>query len=85
MAALEHCKSLNRGDSGETLCVGVTNVVGSAVSEGTHCGSHVKAGHPGYGVASTKAYTSQYLALAMFATLLGYDSKKKLEKRQGWA
>ena len=34
-------------------------------------------------MASTKAYTSQCLALAMFATLLGYDSKDKMEKRQG--
>ena len=77
---MEYCKGQNRG-----LCVGVTNVVGSDVSRETECGSHVKAGHPGYGVASAKAYTSQYLALTMFGTLLGYDSKQKIERRQGWA
>ena len=81
MAALDYCKDEVRG----LLTVGITNVVGSDISSGTRCGTHVKAGNPGYGLTSTKAYTSQYLALAMFATLLGYDSKKMIERRQGWA
>ena len=79
MAALDYCKG-----QGRSLCVGITNVVGSEVSRETECGTHVKAGSPGHGVASTKAYTSQFLAMAMFGTLLGYDSKHKVERRQGW-
>jgi glucosamine 6-phosphate synthetase-like amidotransferase/phosphosugar isomerase protein len=34
-------------------------------------------------VASTKSYTSQFLAMAMFATLLGNDSKQRMKRRQG--
>ena len=80
MAALDYCKG-----QGRSLCVGITNVVGSEVSRETECGTHVKAGSPaGRGVASTKAYTSQFLAMAMFGTLLGYDSRHKVERRQGW-
>ena len=82
MAALDYCKG-----QGRSLCVGITNVVGSEVSRETECGTHVKAGssHAGGrgGVASTKAYTTQFLAMAMFGTLLGYDSKQKVERRQG--
>ncbi|KAG0296274.1 glutamine--fructose-6-phosphate transaminase (isomerizing) [Linnemannia gamsii] len=44
------------------LCVGVTNTVGSSISRESHCGVHINAG-PEIGVASTKAYTSQYIAL----------------------
>lgn len=54
------------------LTVGVVNVVGSAISRETSCGVFVNAG-PEIGVASTKAYTSQYIALVLMALQLGED------------
>jgi glucosamine--fructose-6-phosphate aminotransferase (isomerizing) len=64
--AMRYC--LERG----ALNVGVVNVVGSTISRESHCGIHVNAG-PEIGVASTKAYTSQYIALAMMAIQLSDD------------
>ena len=54
------------------LNIGVVNVVGSTISRETHCGIHINAG-PEIGVASTKAYTSQYIALVMMALQLSED------------
>lgn len=65
--ALQYC--LERG----ALTVGIVNSVGSSISRQTHCGVHINAG-PEIGVASTKAYTSQYIALVMFALSLSNDS-----------
>ncbi|KAJ1857317.1 glutamine--fructose-6-phosphate transaminase (isomerizing) [Coemansia sp. RSA 2703] len=73
--ALRYC--LERG----ALCVGVTNTVGSSISRETHCGVHINAG-PEIGVASTKAYTSQYLALVMMALQLGEDRISMTERRR---
>jgi len=64
--ALRYC--MDRG----ALCVGVVNTVGSTLSRETHCGVHINAG-PEVGVASTKAYTSQYVALLMIALQLSED------------
>lgn len=64
--AMRYC--LERG----ALNVGIVNVVGSTISRESHCGIHVNAG-PEIGVASTKAYTSQYIALTMMAVQLGED------------
>jgi len=64
--ALRYC--LERG----ALCLGVVNTVGSTISRETHCGVHINAG-PEIGVASTKAYTSQYIALLMMALQLSED------------
>lgn len=64
--ALRYCKS--RG----ALIVGITNTVGSTISRESHCGVHINAG-PEIGVASTKAYTSQILALTMFALVMAED------------
>jgi glucosamine--fructose-6-phosphate aminotransferase (isomerizing) len=64
--AMRYC--LERG----ALNVGVVNVVGSTISRETHCGIHINAG-PEIGVASTKAYTSQYIALLMMALQLSED------------
>ncbi|TCD71914.1 glutamine--fructose-6-phosphate transaminase (isomerizing) [Steccherinum ochraceum] len=64
--AMRYC--LERG----ALCVGVVNTVGSTMSRETHCGVHINAG-PEIGVASTKAYTSQYIALLMIALQLSED------------
>ncbi len=66
LLALRYCKE--RG----ALVVGITNTVGSTISRETHCGVHINAG-PEIGVASTKAYTSQMLALTMFALVMSED------------
>ena len=73
--ALQYC--LERG----ALTVGIVNSVGSTLSRLTHCGVHINAG-PEIGVASTKAYTSQYIALVMFALSLSNDSISRQERHK---
>lgn len=75
LVALKYC--LERG----AMCVGVVNVVGSSLSRLTMCGVHINAG-PEIGVASTKAFTSQYVALVMMALLFSEDRLSKLQRRQ---
>ncbi|WFD35323.1 glutamine--fructose-6-phosphate transaminase (isomerizing) [Malassezia cuniculi] len=72
--ALRYC--LSRG----ALCVGIVNTVGSTISRETHCGVHINAG-PEIGVASTKAYTSQYIALLMMAVQLSEDRVSMTQRR----
>jgi glucosamine--fructose-6-phosphate aminotransferase (isomerizing) len=72
--AMRYC--LERG----ALCVGVVNTVGSTISRESHCGIHINAG-PEIGVASTKAYTSQYIALIMFAIQMSEDRISLTERR----
>ena len=74
LLALRYC--LERG----ALTVGIVNVVGSSISQLTHCGVHVNAG-PEIGVASTKAYTSQFVAMVIFALYLSEDRAFKLQRR----
>ncbi|KAK5073481.1 glutamine--fructose-6-phosphate transaminase (isomerizing) [Lithohypha guttulata] len=73
--ALRYC--LERG----ALTVGIVNVVGSSISMLTHCGVHINAG-PEIGVASTKAYTSQFVAMMMFALSLSEDRASKQKRRE---
>ncbi|KAI0035444.1 hypothetical protein K488DRAFT_76593 [Vararia minispora EC-137] len=73
--AMRYC--IERG----ALCVGVVNTVGSTISRETHCGVHINAG-PEVGVASTKAYTSQYIALLMMALQLSEDRLSLQERRK---
>ena len=61
------------------LCVGITNVAGSAIARETSCGVHVNAGCE-IGVASTKAYTSQIVVLIMVAVSLGQDHLSKVAR-----
>ncbi|KAL2887978.1 glucosamine-fructose-6-phosphate aminotransferase [Ceratocystis lukuohia] len=75
LMALRYC--LERG----ALTVGIVNVVGSSISLLTHCGVHVNAG-PEIGVASTKAYTSQFIAMVMFALSLSEDRASKIQRRE---
>lgn len=75
MLALNYC--LERG----ALTLGIVNSVGSSISRATHCGVHINAG-PEIGVASTKAYTSQYIALVMLALSLSDDRVSKIERRK---
>lgn len=74
LQALEYAK--RRG----ALCVGITNTVGSAIARSTQCGIHINAGAE-IGVASTKAYTSQIVAITMMALALSEDSISKRELR----
>jgi glucosamine--fructose-6-phosphate aminotransferase (isomerizing) len=64
MAALREAKQ--RGLS----TMGVVNTVGSTIARYTDFGIYLHAG-PEIGVASTKAFTSQMVALAMFTLFLG--------------
>uniref|UniRef100_A0AAY5KUU1 glutamine--fructose-6-phosphate transaminase (isomerizing) n=1 Tax=Esox lucius TaxID=8010 RepID=A0AAY5KUU1_ESOLU len=66
LMALRYCKE--RG----ALTVGVTNTVGSSICRETDCGVHINAG-PEIGVASTKAYTSQFVSLIMFGLMMSED------------
>ncbi|KAL9099942.1 MAG: hypothetical protein Q9163_004624 [Psora crenata] len=75
LMALRYC--LERG----ALTVGIVNVVGSSISLLTHCGVHINAG-PEIGVASTKAYTSQFVAMMMFALSLSEDRASKQKRRE---
>lgn len=75
LQALKYC--LERG----ALTVGIVNVVGSSISMLTHCGVHINAG-PEIGVASTKAYTSQFVAMIMFALSLSEDRASKAKRRE---
>ena len=75
LMALRYC--LERG----ALTVGIVNVVGSSISLLTHCGVHINAG-PEIGVASTKAYTSQFVAMIMFALYLSEDRASKKQRHK---
>ncbi|KAI8839076.1 hypothetical protein BJ741DRAFT_599858 [Chytriomyces cf. hyalinus JEL632] len=75
LLALQYCKE--RG----ALCLGVTNTVGSTISRDTHCGVHINAG-PELSVASTKAYTSQFIALTLIALQLSDDNYAKANRRR---
>ncbi|XP_068722163.1 glutamine--fructose-6-phosphate aminotransferase [isomerizing] 1-like [Montipora capricornis] len=75
LMALRYCKE--RG----ALIVGITNTVGSSISRESMCGCHINAG-PEIGVASTKAYTSQFLALTMFSLMMAEDRISMQEKRK---
>ncbi|KAG2665232.1 hypothetical protein I3843_16G116800 [Carya illinoinensis] len=63
------------------LCVGITNTVGSAIARHTHCGIHINAGCE-IGVASTKAYTSQIVVMAMLALAIGGDTISNQARRE---
>uniref|UniRef100_A0A1D1XIX5 glutamine--fructose-6-phosphate transaminase (isomerizing) n=1 Tax=Anthurium amnicola TaxID=1678845 RepID=A0A1D1XIX5_9ARAE len=65
----------------EALCVGITNTVGSTLARKTHCGVHINAGCE-IGVASTKAYTSQIVVIAMMALAIGDDRISTQARRE---
>ncbi|CAB4285580.1 unnamed protein product [Prunus armeniaca] len=75
LSALEY--ALENG----ALCVGITNTVGSAIARNTHCGVHINAGAE-IGVASTKAYTSQIVVMAMLALAIGGDTISNQARRE---
>ncbi|KAM7476762.1 hypothetical protein LguiB_024005 [Lonicera macranthoides] len=57
----------------EDTVVFVSQSVSSAIARNTHCGVHINAGCE-IGVASTKAYTSQIVVMAMLALAIGSDT-----------
>ena len=63
LAALREAKR-----KGATV-MGIVNVVGSTIARETHGGTYIHAG-PEIGVASTKAFTSQVTALALFTVMV---------------
>ena len=63
------------------LCVGIVNTVGSAISRSTDCGVHINAGAE-IGVASTKAYTCQIVAMVLLALALSEDSISRATRRK---
>jgi glucosamine--fructose-6-phosphate aminotransferase (isomerizing) len=73
--ALRYCKQHG------ALIVGITNTVGSSISRESHCGIHINAG-PEIGVASTKAYTSQFISLVLFGLVMSEDSISKKARRE---
>ncbi|KAJ8928672.1 hypothetical protein NQ314_018766 [Rhamnusium bicolor] len=75
LMALRYCKQ--RG----ALIVGITNTVGSSICRESHCGVHINAG-PEIGVASTKAYTSQFISLVMFALVMSEDRLSLRQRRE---
>ncbi|CAH0546881.1 unnamed protein product [Brassicogethes aeneus] len=75
LMALRYCKQ--RG----ALIVGITNTVGSSICRESHCGVHINAG-PEIGVASTKAYTSQFISLVMFALVMSEDRISQRQRRK---
>ena len=50
--------------------IGICNVVGSTIARETHAGVYIHAG-PEIGVASTKAFTAQLVALSLLTLMLG--------------
>lgn len=72
--ALRYCKK--RG----ALIVGITNTVGSSICRESSCGIHVNAG-PEIGVASTKAYTSQFISMVLFALVMSEDRVSQAPRR----
>jgi glucosamine--fructose-6-phosphate aminotransferase (isomerizing) len=74
LAALDEARA--RG----ALTMGIVNVVGSSITRKTDFGIYLHAG-PEIGVASTKAFTSQILALALFTLYIG--RRRKLSIIQG--
>ncbi|GMR25477.1 MAG: glutamine--fructose-6-phosphate transaminase (isomerizing) [Ignavibacteria bacterium] len=74
LAALREAK--NRG----ALVLGVCNVVGSTIARESEAGVYIHAG-PEIGVASTKAFTSQLVVLALITLLVA--RKKNLSAAEG--
>ncbi len=59
------------------LCVGICNVVGSAIARESHTGVYIHAG-PEIGVASTKAFTAQLTVLALITLLIARRKRMSL-------
>lgn len=76
LAALKEAK--RRG----ATALGVCNVVGSTIARATDGGVYIHAG-PEIGVASTKAFTSQIMVLALISLLMGRMRTISVDKGRG--
>lgn len=74
LAAIKEAKKRN------ATVLGIVNVVGSSIARETNAGVYIHAG-PEIGVASTKAFTSQIVVLALISLLTG--RMRKLSKVDG--
>ncbi|MFH1311033.1 MAG: glutamine--fructose-6-phosphate transaminase (isomerizing) [Nanoarchaeota archaeon] len=74
LAALKEAKSKN------VKILGIVNVVGSTISREVDSGIYLHAG-PEIGVASTKAFTSQVMALLLFALFIRQRKGLELDKK----
>ena len=74
LAALKEAKKKG------ALCLGICNVVGSSIARESHAGVYIHAG-PEIGVASTKAFTSQLVVLALITLLIA--RRKSLNQADG--
>ncbi len=63
------------------LCIGICNVVGSTIARESDAGVYIHAG-PEIGVASTKAFTSQIVVLALITLLLARKRNMNLPQGQ---
>jgi len=63
------------------LCIGICNVVGSTIARESDTGVYIHAG-PEIGVASTKAFTSQIVVLALITLLLARKRNMNLPQGQ---
>ncbi|KII60673.1 Glutamine--fructose-6-phosphate aminotransferase [isomerizing] 2 [Thelohanellus kitauei] len=70
--ALRYCKKPG------ALLMGITNSVGSIIARETECGIHLNAKNE-FGI-STKTYSSQVVALILFACVLGEEKLPKIKK-----
>ena len=62
--------ALREGKEKGALCLGIVNVVGSTIAREVDGGIYLHAG-PEIGVASTKAFTCQFVTLALLALFIG--------------
>jgi len=68
------------GKSNNLLLIGLVNVVDSLIAREVHCGCYLNAGRE-VGVASTKAYSSQVILLAMIAVWFSQEKEINENKR----
>lgn len=61
----------------DALVLGICNVVGSSIARESHAGVYIHAG-PEIGVASTKAFTSQLMVLALITLLIARKKRMSL-------
>lgn len=72
-------EAIREGKRQGALTLGIVNTVGSTIARETDAGLHNHAG-PEIGVASTKAFVSQLVALALLTVFLGRQRGMKEEK-----
>jgi glucosamine--fructose-6-phosphate aminotransferase (isomerizing) len=74
-------EAMRAARSAGSRVIGLVNVVGSTIARESQGGIYLHAG-PEIGVASTKAFTSQIVALALLGIYLGKERGLRLEERQ---